>query len=176
MYNYNIDQFSSVQLLSHVWLFTTPWTAACQPSLSITNPQSLLKLMSIETAMPSNHLILCCPLHLLPSIFPSIRVFSSSLHQVAKLSEFQLQHQSFHWNFRTDFPQDWLVGSLAVQETLRSLQHHSSKASILQHSALFMVQLSHSYMTTEKKSQLWLDGTLLIKQCLYFSICCLGWS
>ena len=90
-------QFSSVQSLSHVRLFATPWTAACQASLSITNSWSLLRLTSIESAMPSNHLILCGPLLLLPSIFPSIRVFSneSSSHQVAKVLEFQLQHQTF---------------------------------------------------------------------------------
>ena len=100
----------SVQSLSHVWLFATPWTVARQTSLSITISRSLLKLTSIESVMPSNHLILCCPLLLLPSIFPSVRVFSqcqglfqwvSSLHQVAKVLE--LQHQSFQWIFRTDF-------------------------------------------------------------------------
>ena len=97
-------QFSPVQSLSHVWLFATPWTAACQASLSITNSQSPPKPMSIESVMPSNHLILCCPLLLLPSIFPSIRVFKwvSSSHQVAKVLEFQLQHQSFQWTPRTD--------------------------------------------------------------------------
>ena len=96
---------SSVQSLSHIWLFATPWTAACQASLSITNSQSLLKLMSIESVMPSNHLILCHPLLLLPSIFPSIRVFQwvKFSQQVAKVLEFQLQHQSFQWIFRTDF-------------------------------------------------------------------------
>ena len=90
-------QFSSVQSLSRVQLFSTPWAAACQASLSIINSWSLLKLMSIESVMPSNHLILCGPLLLLPSIFPSIRVFSneSTLHQMAKVLEFQLQHQSF---------------------------------------------------------------------------------
>ena len=98
--------FSSVQSLSSVWLFATPWTAARQASLSITKSQSLLKLMSTESVMPSNHLILCCPLLLLPSIFPSIRDFSdeSVLHnQVAKVLEFQLQHQSLQWIFKTDF-------------------------------------------------------------------------
>ena len=97
---------SSVQSLSYVWLFTTPWTAARQDSPSITNSQGLLKLMSIESVMPTHHLILCCPLLLPPSIFPSIRVFSqwvSSSHQVAKVLEFQLQHHSFQWIFRTDF-------------------------------------------------------------------------
>ena len=98
--------FSSVQLHSHVWLFVTPWTAARKASLSITNFRSLLKLTSIESVMPSNHLILCRPLLFLPSIFPSIRVFSneSVLHiRFAKVLEFQLQHQSFQWIFRTDF-------------------------------------------------------------------------
>ena len=93
--------FSSVQLLSRVWLFATPWTAAYQASLSITNSWSLIKLLSIKPLIPSNH----CPLLLLPSIFPSISLFKwvSSLHQVAKVLEFQLQHQSFQWIFRTDF-------------------------------------------------------------------------
>ena len=94
-------QFSSVQSLSHVWLFETPWTAARQASLSITSSRSLHKLMSIESMMPSNHLILCCLLLLLPSIFPSITVFSSD--QLAKVMELQLQHQSFQWVFRADF-------------------------------------------------------------------------
>ena len=97
--------FSSVHSLSHVRLFVTPWIAACEASLSITNSQRLLKLMPIESVMPSSHLILCCPLLLLPSIFPSIRVFSkwvSSSHQVAKVLEFQLQYQSFPWTPRTD--------------------------------------------------------------------------
>ena len=105
-----ISQFgnliSSVQSLSYVWLFATPWTAACQASLSITNSKILLKLMSIESVMPSNHLILCCPLLFPPSVFPSIRVFFqwvSSLHQVAKVLEFQHQHQSFQWIFRINF-------------------------------------------------------------------------
>ena len=104
--------FSPVQSFSRVWFFATPWTAACQASLFITNSQSLLKFMSIELMMPSNHLILCHPLLLPPSIFPSIKVFSSSLHQMAKVLEFQLQHQSFQWIFRTDFLYSWLVWSL----------------------------------------------------------------
>ena len=94
-----ISQFSSIESLSSVRLFATPWIAACQASWSITNSRSLLKLMSIMSVMPFNHLILCCPLLLLPSIFSSIRVFFqrvSSLHQVAKVLEFQLQHQSLH--------------------------------------------------------------------------------
>ena len=98
-------RFSSVQSLSHVWLFATPWTAALQASLSITNSRSLLKLMSITSVMPSNHLILCHPLLLLHSIFPSIRVFSSEsvLHIRWPSIGVQLQHQSFQWIFRTDF-------------------------------------------------------------------------
>ena len=110
--------------------------------------------MSIELVMPSNHLILCCPLLLLSSIYPSIRVFSneSASHPVAKVSELQLQHQFSPWIFRVDFLLDWLVwrsNILVVQGTLKSfLQHHSSKASILQCSAVFMIQLSHPYMTT----------------------------
>ena len=109
----SVSVSQSVQSLSHVWLFATPWTRACQASLSITNSQSLLKLMSIELVMPPNHLILSHPLLLLPSIFPNIRVFSnvSSSHQVAKVLEFQLQHQSFQWIFRTDFLEDGLAGS-----------------------------------------------------------------
>ena len=91
----NLRNLSSVQSLSHVRFFVTPWSAACQASLSITNSQSLLKLMSITLVMPSNHLILCCPLLLPPSIFPSIKVFSNESVQVAKVLEFQLQHQSF---------------------------------------------------------------------------------
>ena len=106
-------KFNSVQSLSRVWLLATPWTAARQASLSITNSQNLLKLMSIELVMPSNCLILCHPLLLLPSIFPSMRVFSneSTPHEVAKVLELQLQHQSFQRIFRTDFLQNGLVGS-----------------------------------------------------------------
>ena len=130
-----------------------PWTAAFQAFLSITNSWSLLKLMSIESMMPSNHLILCHPLLFLSSIFPSIRVFfneSVSLHQVAKVLEFQLQHQSFQYSGLISFRMDWL-DHLAVQGTLKSLlQHHSSKASILQCSAFFIAPLSHLHMTTGK--------------------------
>ena len=145
--------FSSVQLLSHVRLFATPWTAAHQASLSITNSRSLLKLMSIESVMPSNHLILCHQL-LLPSIFPSIRVFSNE----SVLHSRWPKYCSFSFNISPSnehpvlisFRMDWL-DLLAVQVTLKSLlQHHSSKASILQHSAFFRVQLSHPYMTTGK--------------------------
>ena len=145
-------QFSSVQSLSCVQLFVTPWTAARQASLSITNSQSLLKHMSIEWVMPSNHLILCRPLLLLPSIFLNIRVFSneSALHiRWPKYWSF-----SFNISPSNEHPglislrMDWL-DLLVVQGTLISLlQHHSSKASILLRSAFFMVQLSHPYMTT----------------------------
>ena len=145
---------SSVQLFTCVRLFATPWTAARQASRSITNSQSLLKLMSFESVMPSNHLILCHPLLLLPSIFPSIRVFlnESVLHirwpKYCSLS-FSISPSS-EYSGLISFRMDWL-DLLAVQGTLKSLlQHHSSKASILQHSAFFIVQLSHPCMTTKK--------------------------
>ena len=146
------DQFSSVQSLSHVWLFATPWTAACQASLSITNSRSLLKLMSIELVMPSNHLILCCPLFLPPSIFPSIRVFSSESVLCIRWSKYWSFSFSIspsnEYSGLISFRMDWL-DLLAVQGTLKSLvQHHSSKASILWCSAFFTVQLSHPYLTT----------------------------
>ena len=145
---------SSVQLLSCVQCFATPWNAACQTSLSITNSRSLLKLMSIKLVMSSNHLILCWPRLLLSSIFPSIRVFSNK-------SVLRIRWPKY-WSFifsispsndysrLISFRMDWL-DLLAVQGTLKSLlQHHSSKASILQHSACFIVQLSHPYVTTGK--------------------------
>ena len=147
-------EFSSVQSLSHVWLFVTPWTAACQPSLSITNSYSLPKLMSIKSVMPSNHLILCHPLLLLPSIFPSIRVFSNKSALWIRWPKYW----SFSCNISPSnenpglisFRMDWL-DLLAVQGTLKSLlQHHSSKAVVLWCSAFFIVQLSHLYMTTGK--------------------------
>ena len=146
--------FSSVQLLSCVWFFATPWTAAHQASLSITNSQSSLKLTSIESMMPSSHLILCRPFLLLPPIPPSIRVFSneSTLHmRWTKYWSFSFSIILFKEHaglisFRTD----WL-DLLAFQGTLKSLlQHHSSKAWILWCSAFFTVQLSHPYMTTGK--------------------------
>ena len=135
-------KFSSVQSLSHVQLFATPWTAARQASLSITNSQSLLKLMSIELVMPYNHFILCCPLHLLSSIFPSIRVFSSELvlHiRWPKYWSFSFSiSPSNEYSGQVSFRMDWL-DLFAVQGTLKSLhQHHSSKASILQCSAFFI--------------------------------------
>ena len=147
-------QFSSVQSLSRVRLLVTPWTAALQASLSITNSRSPPKPMSIELVMPSNHLILCHPFLLLPSIFPSIRVFSNE-------SALQMRWPKY-WSFSfsispsnehsglISFRMDWL-DLLAVQGTLKSLlKHHSSKASILRCSAFFIVQLSHPYMTTGK--------------------------
>ena len=138
---------SSVQPFSHVRLFVTPWTAALQAPLSITNTQSLLKLMSIESVMPSNHLILCHSLLLLPSIFPSIRVFSnkSVLHiRWPKYWSFSFSiSPSNEYSGLISFRRDWL-DIPAVQETLKSLlQHHSSKASILRHSDSFLVQFSH---------------------------------
>ena len=138
---------SSVQLLSRVQLFATPWTAACEASLPMTNSWSLLKLMSIELVMPSNHLILCHPLLLSPSIFPSIRVFSNE-------STLRIRWPKY-WSFSfsispcneysglISFRMDWF-DLLAVQGTLKSLlQHHTSKSSILLCSAFFKVQLSH---------------------------------
>ena len=125
-------QFSSVQSLSRVQFFATPWTAACQASLSITNSQSLLKLMSIALVMPSNHLMLCCPLLLLPSIFPSIRVFSMSWFfasggQSTGVSASTLSLPMNEYSGLISFRTDWL-DFLAIQGTLKSLlQHHSSK-------------------------------------------------
>ena len=131
-----MSEFSSVQLLSHVGLFVTPWTAACQASLSITNSWSLLKLMYIELVMPFNHLILCHPLLLLPSIFPIIRVFSneSVLHiRWLKYWSFSLNISPSNEHPGLIFRMNWL-DLLAVQGTLKSLlQHHSLKASILWH-------------------------------------------
>ena len=147
-------QFSSVQSLSRVQFFVIPWTAARQASLPFTNSQSLLKLMSIQSVMSSNHLILYHLLLLLPSIFPSISVFSneSVLHiRWPKYWSFSFSiGPSNEYSGLISFRMDWL-DLLAVQGTLRSLhQHHSSKASILQLSAFFRVQLSHPYMTTGK--------------------------
>ena len=146
--------FSSVQSLSSVWLFMTPWTAAHQASLSITNSSSLLKLMSIESVMPSNHFIRCRSLLLLPSIFPSIRVFSNELVLHIRWPKYWIfsfsTSPSKEYSVLISFRIDWL-DFLAVQGTLKSLfQHHSSKASILRCSAFFIVQPSHSYMTGGK--------------------------
>ena len=143
-----------VHLLSCVLLFVTPWTASHQASLSTTNSWSLLKLMSIRLVMPSNHLIFCHPLLFLPSIFPSIRVFSKELVlciRWPKYWSFCFSISPFNeYSGLISFRTDWL-DLLAVQGTLKSLlQHHSSKASILRHSAFFIVLLSHPYMTTGK--------------------------
>ena len=147
-------QFSSVQSLSHAQLFATSGTTARQASLSITNSQSPPKPKSIESVMPSNHLILCHPLPLLPSIFPSIRVFSNE----SALRIMWPKYWSFSFSISPSneysglisFRMDWL-DLLAVQGTLKSLlQHHSLKASILRHSAFFIVQFSHPYRTTGK--------------------------
>ena len=145
---------SSVQSLSHVQLSVTPRTAAYEAFLSITDSQSTLKLMSNELVMPSNHLILCCPLFLLPSIFPSIRVFSneSVLHiRWPKYCSFNLSSSlSSEYSGLISIRIDWL-DLLAVQGNLNSLlQHHNSKTSILRCSAFFIVQLSHLYMSTGK--------------------------
>ena len=146
-------QFSSVQSLSRVRLFASPWTAAHQVFLSITNSQSLLKLTSIELVRPSNHLI-CYPLLLPPSIFANIRVFSNELVlciRWPKYWSFSFSISSSNeYSGLISFRMDWL-DLLTVQGTLKSLlQHHSSKASVLRDSAFFIVQLSHPYMTTRK--------------------------
>ena len=143
-----------VQSFSSVWLFATPWTAACQASLSFTISQSLLKLISIESVMPFNHLVLCCPLCPLPSIFPRIRVFSnkSSLYiRWPKYWNFSFNiSPSNEYSGLISFRMDWL-DLLTVQGTLKSLlQHHSSKPLILRCSSFCIVQLSHPYMTTGK--------------------------
>ena len=135
----------------------TPWIAVCQASLSITNSRSLLKLRSIESVVPSNHLILCCPL-LLPSIFPSIKVFSNESALYIRWPKYWSFNFSIslsnEYSGLISFRMDWL-DLLAVQGTLKSLlHHHSSKASILRHSAFFTVQLSHPYMTTGKTKAL----------------------
>ena len=148
-----------VQFLSRVWLFVTPWTAARQASLSFTISRNLLKFMSIESVMPSNHLILSRPLLLVPSIFPSIRAFSMSQ---LFTSGGQSNWASFSFGISPSNEYSRLISIridwfdlLAAQETLKSLlQHHSSKASILQRSAFFMIQLWHSYMTARKTTSL----------------------
>ena len=171
-WNHSSVQFSSVTQ-------SNPWTAAHQAFLSITNSESLLKLMSIASVMPSNHLILCCPLLLSPSICPSIRVFSSEsiLHwlELHCWSFSFTNSPSNEYSGLTSFRMDWL-DLLAVQGTLKSLlQHHNSKASILLCSAFFIVQFSHSYMTSGKTITL-TRWTFTGKVILCFLICYLGWS
>ena len=172
------SRLQSVQLLSHVQLCVIPWTAARQASLSVTNSWSLLKLMSIELVMPFTCLILCCPLLLLPSIFPSIRVFSNESVLPIRWPKywsfsFSISPSNEHPGL-ISFRMDWL-DLLAVRGTLKSLlQHHSSKASMLQHSAFFIVQLSYPYMTTRKTIAL--TRQTFVSKGLCFLICCLGWS
>ena len=165
-------------MLSHVRPSATPGIAAHQTSLSITNSQSSPKLMSIESVMPSSHLILCHSLLLLPPIPPSIRVFSSesTLHiRWPKYWSFSFSiSPSNEYSGLISLRMDWL-DLLAVQETLKCLlQHHNSKASILRHSAFSIVQLSHHYMTTGKTIAL-IRGTFVGKVSLCFLICWLGW-
>ena len=150
----SIITYSSVQLLSHVRLFVNPWTAARLASLSITTSQSLPKLISVESVMPSNHFMLCHPLLLLPSIFPSIRVFSNE----SVLCIWWPKYWSFRFSISPSSEYSGLIffridqlDLFGVQGILKSLiQHHSSKASILRYSAFFIIQLSHPYMTTGK--------------------------
>ena len=154
LWNQECDMLNSVQSLSCVRLFATPWTAARQASLSFTNSQSLLKLMSIVLVMPFNHLILCCPLLLWPSIFPSIRVISNESVLCIRWPNYWSFSFSIspsnEYSGMISFRMDWL-DLLAVQGTLKSLlQYHSSKPSILPCSAFFIVQLSHPYKTTGK--------------------------
>jgi len=168
--NSKLTRRSKVQSLSRIQLFVTPWTAASQASLSINNSWSLLKLMSIESVMPSNHLILCRPLLLLPSIFPSIRVFSneSALRiRWPKYWSFSFSISPFsEYSGLISFRLDWL-DLLVVQGTLKSLLQQS----ILWRSAFFIVQLSHPYMTTGKTTDLCWQSNVSA-----FLICCLGWS
>ena len=171
--------FSSVQSLKRVQLLATPWTAAHQASLSITNSRSLLKLVSIELVMSSNHLILCHPLFLLPSIFPRNRVFSNeSIIHIRWPKDWSFSFSirpSNEYSGLISFRMDWL-DLPAVQGTLKSLlQHHSLKASILRRSAFFIVQLSHPYMTTGKTIAL-TRQIFVGKVMSLILICCLGWS
>ena len=196
-------QFSTLQSLSCVQLFATPWTAVCKTSLSSTNSQSLLKLMSVELVMPSNHLIFYHPILLPPSIFPSITVFSSfffninlfiliggyllyNIVLVLNNSVIHIRCQNY-WRFSFSISPSnnysgliysrmgWL-DLLAVQGTFKSLlQCHISKASILRHSGFFIVQLSHTYMTTGKTKAL-TRWTFVDKVMSLLLIRCLGWS
>ena len=172
-------QFSSVQSLSRVQFFVIPWITARQASLSITNSRSLLKLMSIESVMPWSHLILCHPLLLLPTISPSIRVFSNEstlCMRWPKYWSFSFSISPFNEHpGEVSFRMDWL-DLLAVQGTLKSLlQHRSSKASILWHSAFFTVQLSRPFLTTGKTIAL-TRWTFVSKLMSLFLICYLSWS
>ena len=178
-YSSHVFHFSSVQSLGHVRLFVTPWAAACQASLSITNSQSILKLMSIALVIPSNQFIFCHPLLLLPSIFPSIRIFSNELALHIRWPKYW----SFSFNISPSNEYSGLISFrmdrldlLAIQGTLKSLlQHHSSKASILQPSAFFIGQLSNPYMTTGKTIALTRE-TFVGKVMALLLICCLSWG
>ena len=172
----NFYQFSSVQSLTPAQLFATPWTEALQASLSITNSQSLLKFMSIELVMPSNHLILCHPLFLLPSIFPSIWVFSSESLLCIRWPKYWsfsfIISPSSEYSGSISFKIDWL-DLLAVRGTLKNLlQHHSSIASVLWYSTFFMVQLSHSYMTIGKTMALIIQTFVSRVVSLLFNMLC----
>ena len=175
-----IIQLSSVQSLSHVRLFVTPWTAAHQASVSTTNSQSSPKLMFTELVMPSSHLILCRPLLLLPPIPPRIRVFSNGSALCMRWPKylsfiFSISPSKEHAGL-ISFRMDWL-DLLVVEGTLKSLlQHHSSKESILWSSAFFTVQLSHSYMTTGKTIALPTRTFVGKVMSLLLNICYLGWS
>ena len=179
IYKLRKEIFSSVQLLSHVRLFVTPWIAERQASLSTTNSRSLLKLMPIESVMPSSHLILCRPLLILPPIPPSIRVFSNK----STLCIMWPKYWSFSFSTSPSsehpglisFRMDWL-DLLAIQGTLKSLlQHHSSKASVFRHPAFFTAQLSHPYMTTGKTIALTIRTFVGKVMSLLFNMY-LGWS
>ena len=165
-----------VQSLSHIWLLATPWTAARQAPLSSTISWSLLKLMSIESMWLSNHLILCCPLLLLPSIFPASMSFPMSQLLASGGQSIGTSASVLPMNIQGWLPLG-LTGLIFFQSKgLKSLlQHHNSKASVLLCSAFFMVQLSHPYMTT-RKPELWLYGPLLVKWYLCFLIHYLGLS
>ena len=171
---FTISQFSSVQLSSYVQLFATLWTAGCQVSLFIIKSWSLLKLMCIELVMPFNHLILCDPILLWPSIFPSIRVFSNKSFLHIRWPKYQ----SFNFSISPSNEYSGLIScridwfdNLAVQGTLKSLlQHHSSEAPILWCSIFFILQRSHSYMTTGNTKP------LTRRTSIGFLKCCLGWS
>jgi len=160
------------QSLSHVWLFAAPWTAAHQASLSITISWSLPKFKSIESVMSSNHLILCCPLHLLPSIFPRVRVFSIELALHIRWPK----NWSCSFNISPFYEYPGLISFriywfdlLALQGTFKSLlQHHNLKASILWCSSFFMVQLSHPYMTTRKTITLTIQTLHLVSKMMSF--------
>ena len=173
-------QFSSVQSLSHVWLFATSWIAARQASLSITNSRSLLKLMSTESVRPSNHLILCLPLFLLPSIFPSIRVVSNESVLCIRWPKYWSFSFSIcpsnEYSGLISFTIDWF-NFLTVQGTFKSLlQHHSSKASVLRHSAFYTVHLSHPYMAAGKTTALTIWTFVSKVMPLFFLIHCLALS